>query len=842
MSYIDDLLTLIKNDKLKTNTYDRYPIRFLFSRLCNDTADDITEFYSKFLKMQSLNSNFNELEIIDLASLLNFPDAWITKNQLYHKIKFLDSKKDYLILGFSELARFYSRADLQSLIISFMTDIESSSSSNKQRIYFLCFSLYDKLVEVLKMNGRNENINPIICLDSFVDSDSICVYYANSNFKLDNTCNIIENSSEWLSIYKKSNLDYSKGIVCLSDSLVSIYERAKPDNFVEIHKIDSYYSMLVRLNNFNISKQYDLKFDDSFWKMLYNLSKKYSLNNIRNLVYKHFNIKYINENNFLELFLKADYKKKELLFLYLMEYENDIKYSYYLIDILSESRNNDYITLNNNILLQFSNLFDDLKWEARKFFIKQLLDMKLIDIDYIQDEYLNAINNSFNSYLLTQIFNSKLQDEDLLNLNAKDFCKKYNQSLDYFISIVKNYYLNLLSKVLLGKFKVEQYIIMNLLYNKIITIQEASLVFEALGDYIGNPINAYVSSSKYWLSEYIFEYKISKLFSCATDKFFALSSQNNEEFMHRWYNNSDYKHQQDLISNVKFDKLLILDGIGIEYFDFIISVILKNNRFINYADFAKGYLPSITSVNKERILKYDKWITDFDKEVIHGKIYSPIKTIPDAINYIETMITKIIHENPGSVICICSDHGCTCQSKLISYEKKYDFDSSDHEGRCMKILDSKKTYSSTNDYCVFYDIISNNRYLLSLNHISLQDKPKRECHGGATIEESFVPCIVFSAKNEYKNYTVKCLKNTVNGLDREIKVEITPRPQKAPLFIEEDGLRGVFVEENNNNVWSANVNTISSQNISIIIENFRAIINVKSSSGITRKGDDGFDD
>lgn len=841
MSYMDDLIKLIKNDKLKTNTYDRYPIRFLFSRLCNDTANDITEFYSKFLKLQSINSVFNELEIIDLASLLNFPDAWITKNQLYNKIKSLNPQKDYLILGFSELARFYSRADLQSLIISFMTDIESSSSIYKQRIYFLCFSLYDKLVEVLKMNGRNANINPIICLDSFVDSDSICVYYANSTFKLDNTCNIITNSSEWLSIYKKSNLDFSKGIVCLSDSLVSIYERAKPDNFVEIHKIDSYYSMLVRMNGFNITERNDSTFDDSFWKMLYGFSKKYSSNKLKSVVYKHFKIKYINENNFLNLFVKSNFIEKELLHLYLMEYENDVKYSYYLIDILSLARNNNYVTINNDVLLHFNNLFDDLKWEARRFFIKQLLCMKLIDVDHIQDDYLRKLNNSFNSYLITQIFNSKLQDENLLDLNAEDFCAKYNQNLNYFISIVKNYYSSLLSKVLLGKFKVEQYIIMNLLYNKIITINDATVVYEVLGDYIGNPINSYVSSSKYWLSEYIYEYKISKLVSNATDKFFTLSNKNNEEFMYGWYNDSDYSHQQDLISNVKYDKLFILDGIGIEYFDLIISVVLKNNRFINYADFAKGYLPSITSVNKEKINKYDKWITDFDKEIIHGKFYNPIKTVPDAINYVETMIEKIIRENPDSIICICSDHGCTCQSKLISYEKKYDFNSSDHEGRCMKIIDDISNYSSTYDYCLYHDIKSDNSYLLSLSHVSLQDKPKRECHGGATIEECFVPCIVFSTNNEFKNYTVKCLKNTVNGLDREIKVEITPRPQNTPLFIEEDGLQGVFVEENNN-IWSAIMNTISSQNISVIIENFKTVINIKSSSGITKKGDDGFDD
>ena len=66
--------------------------------------------------------------------------------------------------------------------------------------------------------------------------------------------------------------------------------------------------------------------------------------------------------------------------------------------------------------------------------------------------------------------------------------------------------------------------------------------------------------------------------------------------------------------------------------------------------------------------------------------------------------------------------------------------------------------ASSKDYTVYHSINDNKKYVISLNNISLSDKPIREVHGGATIEECFVPCIVFSNKNEVQNYNSVNLK------------------------------------------------------------------------------------
>ena len=153
----------IIEDKSKKNIYNRYPIRFIFTPLSNSSENDILMLQTE-LNKKYYNSISSDINILNLYDLLSFEDAWITKTQLINYIKKLLSKKDdFIILGFSELVRFYSREDLEAIIISFMTDIESTNDANK-RIYFICFSLFEQIALELKTNNRNETIDPIIDL------------------------------------------------------------------------------------------------------------------------------------------------------------------------------------------------------------------------------------------------------------------------------------------------------------------------------------------------------------------------------------------------------------------------------------------------------------------------------------------------------------------------------------------------------------------------------------------------------------------------------------------------------------------------------------------------------
>lgn len=256
-------------DKSKTNIYNRYPIRFLFTPLTEDAENDIFKLYNEYVKKYYTNKN-KELIIKNLYEELPFEDGWITKTQLINFIKkILDDNNDYIILGFSELIRFYSREDLSSIIISFMTDIESLNEINK-RIYIVCFSLFEQISLELKTNNRNESINPIIQLsEEQLYENFISVYYANSNFDTRLFDNKIKTSSEWLSIYKSKKLNLSSGIVCISDTLVTLYEMAKPDNFVSIEKLDSYFKLLTVMYKVQFKNTYESDFPDDFWELIF---------------------------------------------------------------------------------------------------------------------------------------------------------------------------------------------------------------------------------------------------------------------------------------------------------------------------------------------------------------------------------------------------------------------------------------------------------------------------------------------------------------------------------------------------------------------------------------------
>ena len=145
----------ISEDKRKNNIYNRYPIRFVFTPLTDNTENDILMLQSELNKC--IYSSFQKkFTIVNLYNLLAFDDAWITKTQLINYVKnLLLTEDDYIILGFSELIRFYSREDLEAIIISFMTDIESTNEKNK-RIYFMCFSLFDPISLELKTNNRKD--------------------------------------------------------------------------------------------------------------------------------------------------------------------------------------------------------------------------------------------------------------------------------------------------------------------------------------------------------------------------------------------------------------------------------------------------------------------------------------------------------------------------------------------------------------------------------------------------------------------------------------------------------------------------------------------------------------
>ena len=128
-----------------------------------------------------------------------------------------------------------------------------------------------------------------------------------------------------------------------------------------------------------------------------------------------------------------------------------------------------------------------------------------------------------------------------------------------------------------------------------------------------------------------------------------------------------------------------------------------------------------------------------------------------------------------------------------------------------------------------------------MNGYSLGDNPKRESHGGATVEEIAVPCIVFSDSDEGKiDYSVNLLSPNVSGLNRCVLVEILPHIEDSPILEEESGIRHIM-KPVNNNTWKCDINDIKTQNANIIIDNEKIPLLIQGTMGALIGGD-GFDD
>lgn len=834
-----EIIDLILQDKKRANTYDRYPIRFLYMRLSEHSEDEIIDLINNLSELKlNPDNHINDIQFINLHNLLSFEDGWITKSHLLNFVNSLDPKKDYFITGFSELIRFYSRNDLESLIISFMTNIEAATQKNKQRIYFVCYSLFDKIAAELKSNSRNESIDPIIRPSDIVydESEQICVYYASSTFDDKYFNNKIQTTSQWLSLYKAKNLSWSSGIVCISDTLVTLYEKAKPDNFVLIEKLDSHFKLLTNMFKFKLNHCVDM-FADVFWEHLFQDCFNNNCFELSKITYKLLNVNSISSQNFIELFSKSDLYYKRILYLYLKENGGEFDYGEYLISILEKSIDKDFSTFEKDIVAAIDMTNEKSYFMARKYFIYQL-NVEAV-LAYSQF-YLQAINSAFHSFLETHIFNAQVTEDDLLALSINDLCIKYKTSEQYIKDIFNIFYNEFLSNVILCITKEEKRLVLLLLQNELIELQDAVKVYPELYEYLGSDTSSNVSNSIQWISSYLYEYRKSKMLNKCTEKYMGLVEAQASNFP-QWYLNKNFSPVFEVLKSEKYDTLIVLDGVGAEYFEYLLSLIKKSDKKIHYANICKCFLPSITEINKEMYEgKYDEWITAFDKEIIHGTFYRANEILPSSLDKIKDILQMLIKRHSGKRIALIADHGSTAAGKIMGCKKKYSFDC-EHEGRCMQLNESS-IIPESNDYYKYTSNSKDTKWLLSLNGYSLGDNPKRESHGGATVEEVAVPCVIFSDSDnsEKIDYSINLLSPNVSGLNRFVLVEILPHIENSPILEEESGIRHIM-KPANNNVWKCDINDIKTQTVNIIINNEKAPLLIQGTMGASTEGD-GFDD
>lgn len=815
---IEDIKTKIKQDKeRKSGSYCRYPVRFIFMDANANTADELADLVSSF-----------DGNLVCLNDFLTSEDGWITKTSLMSVVKDCPKKQDSFIVGFSELVRFYSSKELESLLLTFVGDIENDLADECQkhrRLYFICFSMKEYLQQIICDKFRRLDVyNPFINAEFDYSLSNKELLFVNNDLKVKSGKNIISTSKEWLSLWKNAALlDYSKPILCLSPNLFAWYKKVFPDNAFQIEIIMNYKELINKMCSFNVPFQYK-DVDAVKWQALYQLVAEKGIEaSLDSVAQELCNVKSLDSVSSFICWFTTDDKFKKW---YMSEY---IKYTY-SFSLLGNLFTSHLCDRNADIL----GALVKYPFEGGKAdFFQERKELLHAVSRYISDDDGRKQIQDGIDYSLQQ----ELDGKDTLSYfdfwNPKiSICKDENLS-----DVLKNYVKKLFLPAFTGIFSSEKEMLIRLVAETIVSIDEAKGYYAPLYYYLASV----KAGNDEFADKYLAEYRKSKAVGKDTEDLLQMLECNESEHsFSEWY--YKYNTQSELIKKAGCKDVYIIDGLGGEYLPVILNALKENGYKAKMAEYAVAHIPSITSVNKKYIsdaCDYTEWIDDFDRKVIHGDYYQNSRNLRKAFDNIEKIINRIVSTQDGAPFVLTADHGATARGKWNENAKKYNFDKADHEGRCVLVDDD--SLASTSDYIRYKDQELGKTWLTCLRDISLYNNPKYEDHGGVTPEELFVPFILAVKADEiFVDYQIELVSNKITGLDKIVRFMISPKPINA-YVVDGAGEKKVLEEEGGN--WIAELTTGESQTVKVYADECVAefkVINAGASN--MAREDDGFDD
>jgi len=705
---IDSLLQKIREDKNTRNvTEKRFPARYIF--LSNfDTL--------KSLVKETIRSG---IQTFELSQLLPKDDGWITKQEFIDKIKSLNPGQDFLLLPFSEIARFYTKPDFNNLF-SQLTEIENTGNSN-QRIYIPLMGIRDRFEKEFYRNF-NRKIEYSFTWEIFETIQRSTVFLNNDlSVKIDNIQKI-NGTKEWLTLWKK---DHSTPTLCLSKTLFFLSDNAKPDEIFDFKKINNFKELIKQIFKIEIPIEY-IESEKDFWEEIIKHLNKKSYSSFYNLVKDVVNTTKITINNFVELWLSHDRQifEKWLIKNYILSH--DCIKDYYLCQVVSNFNSLDNLDLLTGLWLHIFNINNPSQdnFEHRITLLKQFYDIK----QFVLPE--NIINDS----------QQKLEGIK----DAKNKLKFITGLLDF----EKEFILNLFAKS-----------------------QDLSILnkYPELQEYVDEVEFDNLKPEQQWVYSYLKKYKISKIKNKYTTEISEKinSINNNEDSFYKWYYSFD--EVTKFLNDINFDYIFWIDALGLEWTGLINSWIKEKDYNLEKNLIARVNLPTTTDAN--RYSNNDiKYIQDFDK-FIHSNLYHYPITIIAEFNKLKEIVDSIVLQRNKRAIII-SDHGLSALVRLNDSSKN--FSQADHEGRYFS-SEKANTFKKDDNY-----IIKDN-YIIASKHISLSSKPKREVHGGCTPEEVLVPVIIFNSKTDFvkrESYEITLISSEIDIKKPIVIFNISPIPSK----------------------------------------------------------------
>lgn len=254
--YFEELAESIKKDLLRDKSYDRYPVRFFGMNLSSNSANELLDLKNTLNKVSEY-----PVEIVDIQKYLPHENGWINADRFRNIIYGLEKDKSYIVVGFSEYARFLSKETFFTILLSLL-ELENDGVHVKRRIYFSCFSLFNQIKGFIKENHRRKDVyNPLLLAEA--DGEELPrMFFIDSTLKNIDFENEIQTSKEWFSIWRNSHMDISKPIICTSKTLFYFYGEASPDNVYNIKCITSYKDVIASLYNIHGIVEYQSESDE----------------------------------------------------------------------------------------------------------------------------------------------------------------------------------------------------------------------------------------------------------------------------------------------------------------------------------------------------------------------------------------------------------------------------------------------------------------------------------------------------------------------------------------------------------------------------------------------------
>ena len=819
---MDELIQNILKEKSLTDSHDRYPVRFIFLPLSSDVENYVFD----------LNSNLRT-NLVPLSSF--FPqDRWATWETIYSKIesKIYQSDEDLIFLGLSEYLRFVNYSQLETIFMNLIgLENDNKSKKAKRRAYFVMHgfeTLFSKYVQ--ENHHRNIFYNPII------DGQSSCNRIQNITLVMSKKAqqkeNVINTVTDYLDLSVKSNsYDFEKPIIVLSETMVSLSKKQNElsnDQLFNVLVLDDPLSLMK-------AKIIDLESESLVFKdkdLIDYISNTISISSPQK-TYEEVvkNILSLSDISLLKLLQKFSVTHDSILvriiksFVEYKRKETGFAYINYLFE------NKDISSFGELVKQTYISLQDIAVQEA---FYNQRIDLinlfpsidKEIDAP---NELISVININLSNYLKNHIpmFNTDVSIEQAFYYDLK-------QSLnsDLLNSTLRSFKNDFLLNNITSVTSNEKRIVIMLLINGLLDSDDVEKIYPQLFGYMYyEPINYEKVEEN--ISNYLKEYKQSKLQKKPTD--YLRKYMENiipSEFL-KLYNDSKLTNVNN---EYNADKIYVLDGVGAEYLGLISYIFEKKHKIVlTKCTYRKALLPTITEVNKQVIDKLNPtpiWKSSFDNEIIHGDFYKTDRNIEKALTLLEKIVDDILADSNGSSFLIIADHGSTVAHKIFNVSKKYQFDKSEHEGRCCDITGS--VVEESKDYLVYKDRNSRD-WVLALTGTSLYNTPKHEAHGGATIEEAIVPYIYYEGTVKKPETTVTMIKDTVDGLNKTIVFTIDPKGTHTVLIKEQTG--NDCTPEFSNGVYTATLSVGRAQSIKIYVDNkLIKELKIKSSSGINNGG------